>query len=414
MVRVRENFLIFGSPRIEEDEIEEVAECLRSGWISTGPRVAQFEKMFAEYIGSGFAVALNSCTAGLHLALKVAGIDPGDEVITTPMTFGATANVIVNQGAIPVFVDINRKTQNIDPQKIEEKITPRTRVILPVHMAGRPCDMDEILHIAKTHNLVVIEDAAHALEARYKGRKIGAIGDVTAFSFYVTKNLTTSEGGMVTTQNEEWADRINTLRLHGLSKGAWKRYSSEKFLHYQVLEPGFKYNMMDIQAAMGLKQLEKIENYWQRRNRIWEMYDAAFQNLPVQTPAPVSDDIKHARHLYTLMLDVEKLKCSRDEFQQALYELNIGTGIHFLSLHLHPYYRERFGFRHDDFPEAEYISERTISLPLSAKLTDVDVADVIQAVVVTLKKFRKKEWFSFSLNLPKKEKIEKPESVPVQ
>ena len=414
MFNVREEFLVFGSPRIEADEIEEVADCLRSGWIGTGPRVAQFEQMFMDYIGSGYAIALNSCTAGLHLGLKVAGISQGDEVITSPMTFGATANVIVNQGAIPVFVDINRETQNIDPEKIEQKITSRTRAILPVHMAGRPCNMDEILRIARKHNLVIIEDAAHALESKYKGRKIGAIGDLTAFSFYVTKNLTTGEGGMVTTKNEEWADRINTLRLHGLSKGAWKRYSSEKFLHYQVLDPGFKYNMMDIQAAIGIKQLAKIENYWQRRNQIWAMYDVSFQNMPVQIPAPVSDDMKHACHLYTLLLDVDRLKCSRDEFQQALYELNIGTGIHFVSLHLHPYYQNRFGFRHDDFPEADYVSERTISLPLSAKLTDVDVADVIQAVKYTLKKYRKKEWFYSGFKFTKKEKIEKEKKVLVR
>jgi len=408
MMRRREDFLVFGSPRIEDDEIAEVADCLRSGWISTGPRVARFEKMFAEYIGVDHALALNSCTAGLHLALKVAGVGPDDEVITTPMTFGATANVVVNLGAVPVFVDVKRETQNIDPATIERKMTSRTRAIVPVHMAGRPCDMADILTIAKKRHLVVIDDAAHALESRYRGMKIGAIGDLTAFSFYVTKDLTTSEGGMVTTRNQEWADRISMLRLHGLSKGAWKRYSSEKFTHYQVLEPGFKYNMMDMQAAIGIKQMAKIETYLKRRNQIWAMYDAAFRELPVLIPAAVAEGDVHARHLYTLLLDLDRLSCSRDEFQQALYELNIGTGIHFISLHLHPYYRDRFGFAHDDFPEAAYISERTISLPLSAKLTDVDVYDVIQAVTHTLKKFWKKEWTPSGFAEKKAATVERP------
>ncbi|MCX5898137.1 MAG: DegT/DnrJ/EryC1/StrS family aminotransferase [Proteobacteria bacterium] len=377
---MRKDFLVFGNPQIEEDEIKEVVDCLRSGWISTGPRVAQFEEQFKAYIGSKHALALNSCTAGLHLSMIVAGLKPGDEVITTPMTFAATANAILHTGASPVFVDIELSSMTIDPGLIEEKLSPKTKAILPVHLCGRPCNMDRIMGIAKNHNLLVIEDAAHAIEAQYQGKKIGTIGDMAVFSFYVTKNLVTGEGGMVTTDNDEYADKIQTYGLHGMSKGAWRRYSDEGFKHYQIIFPGFKYNMMDIQAALGIHQLKRLEAGLARREELWKRYDDAFKDLPLVTPAPPEDNTRHARHLYTILVKLEDVTADRDTIQQALHEENIGTGIHYISLHLHEYYRERYGFKPDDFPNALYVSERTISLPLSTKLTDDDVQDVIDAV----------------------------------
>lgn len=377
---IREKFLVFGSPMIEEPEINEVVDSLRSGWLSTGPKVAKFEEMFKEYIGCQYALAVNSCTAGLHLAMLVSGVRLGDEVITTPMTFAATANVVVHVGAKPIFVDIDKSTMNIDPNLIERKITRRTKAIIPVHFAGRPCDMDATMEIANRHNLLVIEDAAHAVEAKYKGKKIGNIGHLTAFSFYVTKNVVTGEGGMVTTNNSEWAEKIERYALHGLSKGAWRRYSDEGFKHYQVIYPGYKYNMMDIQAALGIHQLSRVEKYLKRREEIWQRYDEAFSDLPVIIPAPPEPNTRHARHLYTLLLDIEQFGVDRDSFQQALYYENIGTGIHFISLHLHPFYKNTYGYKRGDFPNAEFISDRTISLPLSAKLSNEDVEDVVRAV----------------------------------
>jgi len=386
---MRKDFLIFGSPKIEQEEIDEVVDSLKSGWISTGPKVAKFEEHFRHYIGARHALALNSCTAGLHLSMIVAGISQGDEVLTTPMTFGATANSILHCGAKPVFVDITLPDMNIDTDRIEEKITSRTKAILPVHLAGRPCAMKKIREIARKHRLLLIEDAAHALEAIYHGEKIGTISDLTVFSFYVTKNLATGEGGMITTANDTYADKIQTYALHGMSKGAWKRYSDEGFKHYRIVYPGFKYNMMDIQAALGIHQLRRIENYLKRREEIWQRYDEAFKNLPLDTPPLPEENTRHARHLYTILVRLEELKADRDTIQQALYEENIGTGIHFISLHLHPYYQKTFGYTPGDFPNAACVSERTISLPLSAKLTDDDVNDVIEAVTKVFKKYKK-------------------------
>jgi dTDP-4-amino-4,6-dideoxygalactose transaminase len=381
---VRRDLLVFGSPLIEEAEIQEVVATLRSGWIGTGPRVARFEEAFRDYIGARHALALNSCTAALHLSMLAAGVGPGDEVITTPLTFAATANAIVHTGATPVFVDVDRRTQNIDPALVEPAVTPRTRAILPVHFAGRPCDMDPILSVARRHGLRVIEDAAHAIEATYHGRKVGTLGDAACFSFYVTKNVITGEGGMVTTGDDAWAEKIQAYGLHGLSRGAWRRYSDEGFVHYQVLYPGFKYNMTDMQAALGLHQLPRIERYARQRVEIWSRYDGAFADLPVRTPAPEEPGTRHARHLYTLLVDLDRLRGERaslrDRIVEELKREGIGTGIHYVSLHLHPYYRDRFGFTPDSFPNARHISERTLSLPLSAKLSDGDVEDVIAAV----------------------------------
>lgn len=376
----RSEFLVFGKPRIEEAEIQEVLACLRSGWVSTGPRVGKFESLFREYVGSQYALALNSCTAGLHLALLVAGVQPGDEVITSPMTFAASANTVIHCGGVPVFVDVDPHTGLLDAAQIEAKITAKTKAIVPVHYCGRPCDMDAIMAIARRHNLIVIEDAAHAIETWYHGQKVGNIGDFTVFSFYVTKNIITGEGGIVTTNNAEWAEKIKILGLHGMSKDAWKRYSNEGFKHYQILYPGYKYNLMDLQASLGLHQIQRADEWLKIREQIWNAYDAAFNDLPLILPKPAEPDTVHARHLYTPLIDLERVRVDRDTIQQALQHENIGTGIHFISLHLHEYYRKTFGFQPEDFPHARWISERTLSLPLSPALSEQDVNDVITAV----------------------------------
>ncbi len=376
------DFLVFGKPAIADAEIDEVVATLRSGWLSTGPKVRRFEEEFAAYIGCDHALALNSGTAGLYLALEIAVVGPGDEVITTPLTFAATANVIVHRGARPVFVDVDRRTQCIDPAMVERAITPRTRAITVVHMTGRPCEMDPLIDIAHQHNLALIEDAAHAIEAVYRGRKIGTLGDATAFSFYVTKNLCTGEGGMLVTNHQEWAEEARVKSLHGLSKNAWKRYSTEGFQPYEVLYAGYKFNMMDIQAALGLHQLARIEQNLAIREQVWRRYDEAFADLPrVCTPNPdLPPDSRHARHLYTLALDVPEPEAARVRFIEALRQEGIGTGVHFTALHLHRFYREHFGFASGDFPNAEWWGSRTVSLPLSASLTSQDVDRVIAAV----------------------------------
>ena len=382
----RAEFLLFGAPDIREPEIQEVVETLRSGWLSSGPRCRKFEQLFREYIGCEYAIALNSCTAGLELALEVLGIGPGDEVITTPLTFCATANVVVHRGAKPVFVDVDRQTGNIDPEQLPLTITPRTKAILPVHLYGRPCAMDELMRIAREHELFVIEDAAHATEAWYRGRKIGTIGDITVYSFYATKNLVTGEGGMLVTNNKVVADEVSIKHLHGLSRDAWKRYSEEGFQPYDVIAAGYKYNMMDIQAALGIHQLARLEDNLKIREHHWQAYDDAFADMEgVTIPQRVSEHsrfgkTRHARHLYTILLDFDRLKISRREFMHSLQEQNIGTGIHFTALHLHSFYQDKFGYRRGDFPNAEFISDHTISLPLSSRLGQKDINDVINAV----------------------------------
>lgn len=374
-----------------EDEIGEVIETLRSGWIGTGSKTIRFEEEIKKFIGCKYAVALNSCTAGLHLALIIYGIKEGDEVITSPLTFSATANVIVHTGATPVFVDVERDTGNISPEMIKEAVSERTKVVIPVHLYGMPCKMDEIMKIARERNLKVIEDAAHAFGAVYKGRKIGTIGDATSFSFYVTKNITTGEGGVLTTNDEEFAYKAEIMRLHGLSRDAWKRYIDTAFSHYEVLFPGFKYNMIDILASIGLHQLKKFEHLQKRREEIWKRYNEAFHSLDEIEilDSAEGEGTYHARHLYTILLRLERVKITRDEFIKMLNERGVGTGIHFIALHLHRYYRERYGFRRGMFPNAEYISDRTVSLPFFPYMREEEVDYVIKTVKDLLKEVKK-------------------------
>lgn len=383
-VRPKERFLIFGSPIIEDAEIEEVVSTMKSGWLGTGPKVAQFEHDMCSYKGTQHAVAVNSCTAALHLSILAAGLKPGDEVITTPLTFCATVNAIIHAGATPILADVDPVTMNIDPEQIQEKITPHTRALLPVHFAGRPCDMDKICEIARQHELIIIEDCAHAIETEFKERKAGTFGDLGCLSFYVTKNVVTGEGGMVITDNQAYAARLKTLALHGMSKDAWKRFSDEGFKHYQVVEAGFKYNMMDLQAAIGIHQLARVDKYWVRREQIWEHYNAAFNHLPLILPAPISPENRHSYHLYNVLIDEQKTGISRDTFLNAMTYHGIGVGVHYLSIPEHPFYRKTFGWHPEDYPNAMQIGRQTVSLPISAKLTEDDVEDVVSAVCKVL------------------------------
>lgn len=357
---------------------------MKTGWLGTGPKVAQFERDFAAYKGAKYSAALNSCTAALHLSILTAGIKPGDEVITSPMTFCATVNAIIHAGATPVLADIDPLTMNIDPLEVEKRITSRTRAILPVHFAGRPCDMEALMMIAKRHELKIIEDCAHAIETEYKGRKVGTFGDFGCFSFYVTKNIVTGEGGMVLAQREEDIARIKVLGLHGMSKDAWKRFSDEGFKHYQVVECGFKYNMMDLQGAIGIHQLQRVETYWQRRQEIWNTYNEAFADLPLCLPTAPEQGTRHAYHLYSVLIDASRAGIGRDAFLDAMTAQNIGIGVHYLSIPEHPYYQQTYAWKPEDYPNAMRIGRQTVSLPISAKLTEDDVRDVIQAVTKAL------------------------------
>ncbi|MDM8553299.1 DegT/DnrJ/EryC1/StrS family aminotransferase [Desulfococcaceae bacterium HSG7] len=379
-IRSKENFLIFGAPLIEEPEIEEVVECMRRQWIGTGPKVHQFEEDFKAFKGSKHAIALNSCTAALHLSMFAAGIGSGDEVITTPMTFCSTVNAIIHCGATPVLADCDLNTMNILPEEIKKKVTARTKAILPVHFAGRCCDMDAIMEIARKYDLLVIEDCAHAIESEYHGQKAGLFGDISCFSFYVTKNVITGEGGMVITDDDRFAERIKVLGLHGMSKDAWKRFSDDGYKHYQVIHAGYKYNMMDIQAAIGVHQLKRVDRYWGHRQNIWQKYNEAFNDLPCITPPNPEPDTRHAYHLYTPLIDIDRFGKSRDWVLNALTAENIGVGVHYLPVHLHPFYRKMFGWKKGYFPNAEWIGERTLSLPLSAALNETDIDDVITSL----------------------------------
>lgn len=385
---MRKEFLSFSPPLIGEEEIREVVDTLRSDWITTGPKTRRFEEAFARFVGAPGALGLNSCTAGLHTALVTAGIGPGDEVVTTTLTFAATVNVIEQVGARPVLADVEPDTLNMDPRKVEACLSGKTKAIIPVHYAGHPVEMDGIHELARSRRLLVLEDAAHALPARYRGRLVGSGSNPASFSFYATKNLTTGEGGMLTA-DPSFLERARIVSLHGMSRDAWKRYDKAGGWFYEVVLPGFKYNMTDIQASLGLHQLKKLEAFQERRRRLAAMYQEAFGGeealeIPVEKP-----HVEHAWYLYVLRIVPETLTIHRDRFIEELKKRNIGTSVHFIPVHFHPYYRDRYGYGKGDFPVARGNYERMMSLPLNLRMTDGDVADVVEAVLEVVRKFRR-------------------------
>ena len=381
--------LPFHKSWLEEEEHREVEDTLNSGWLTTGPKAQKFEEAFKDYIGCKHAVALNSCTAGLNLALTVQKFAEGDEVITTPMTFPATTNVILLQRLKPVFADIEPGTLTIDPRKIEAKITPRTRAIIPVHFAGHPCDMTPIQELADRHKLVIIEDAAHALESGYKGKKIGNLGNATAFSFYANKNITTGEGGMLVTNDDALAETIRIMRLQGISRDAWKRYGKSGFSHWEHTLAGHKCNMSDLNASIGMHQIKKVERFMTLRKKYVSMYDRAFADVAELETLAVRDYATHAHHLYVISLHLERLTIDRDGFLDAIQSTGIGVALHYVALHLQPYYVKNFNTKPQDFPIASNYSERVITLPLYPKMSSADVERVIGTVKDLIKKFRR-------------------------
>ena len=372
----------FHRPYITKSEIDAVKDTLKSGWLTMGPKTIEFEEEFRKYIGCKNTVALNSCTAALHLALEAIGLRQGDEVITSPFTFAATGEAICYFKARPVFVDIERDTCNINVNKIEEKITKKTRAIIPVHYGGQPCDMDEILEIARRYNLFVIEDAAHALPSFYEGKKIGTIGDITCFSFYATKPLATGEGGMLCTDNEEWAERIRCMRLHGIGKDAWRRYSKEGSWYYEVSMLGYKYNMTDIQAALGIEQLKKLDFMYKKRKRIAKRYTEAFKDIKEIITPSIKGNGDTSWHLYSIKL---RTKGIRNSFIEGLKEKGIGTSVHFIPLYRFPFYKESFRYDPSDFPDCEWVYERAVSLPIYPGMTDKEVEYVIENIMDVVK-----------------------------
>ncbi|MBU0495965.1 MAG: DegT/DnrJ/EryC1/StrS aminotransferase family protein [Chloroflexi bacterium] len=388
---VRDKFLVFGTPTLGDEEIAEVVDTLRSGWIGMGPKVARFEEQFRDYIGCSHAVAVSSCTAGLHLCLVVHNIGPGDEVITSPLTFVATANVILHQGARPIFVDIDPHTLNIDPNRIEAAITPRTRAIIPVHFGGLSCDMDAIMDVARRHNLIVIEDAAHAVGTRYHGQLVGATpGSLASFSFYANKNITTAEGGMITTEDPVAAGKLLVYRQHGMDRDAWQRFQVRQKDFCDFVAPGYKYNLTDLQASLGIHQLRKLPSFQDAREQLAAQYDAAFDELSsVQRQfRPTSAGDRHALHLYVLIVDTDQLTAPRNKVIMALRAENIGATLHYTAVHLLDYY-QHLGYRRGDCPVAEHVSEHILSLPLVPTMTPSDADDVISAVRKVLTAYKR-------------------------
>ncbi len=390
MITPRKDFLPFALPYLGEEEIQEVVDSLRSGWITTGPKVKKFENEFSEFNGSKHSIAVNSCTAGLHTTLRALDVGPGDEVIVPTLTFCATANVVVHLGARPVLVDIGEDF-NVTPEAIEAAITPRTKAIMPVHHSGQACNLEEIAAIAAAHKIALVEDAAHAVGTIYRGEKIGAdsllkktgsngIKRAAVFSFYATKNMTTGEGGMITTSDDDLAERIRLLSLHGMSRDAWKRYSSAGSWYYEVLEAGYKYNMTDIQAALGIHQLRRLNDFIHIRQHLAALYDKGFKDVEeIETPL-IHTDRNHVYHLYIIKLVLDKLKIDRAQFIEKLKEFNIGSSVHFIPVHRHPFYAEQYGYREGDLPVADELYSRIISLPLYPGMKDDDVRYVIDVV----------------------------------
>lgn len=386
---MRKQFLPYALPLVGDEEKREVLKVLDSGWITTGPRAFEFEKRLASYTGAAHAVVLSSCTAALHVSLAALGVGEGDEVVTSTMTFCSTANVILHLKARPVLADVEPGAMTISPEEIRRRMTPRTKAIIPVHYGGHPCRMDEIAEIARKAGVPVVEDAAHALGAVYKGRNVGTLSAATCFSFYAIKNVTTAEGGAVVTDDPELAARIRLYAFHGMSKDAWKRYTSAGSWYYEVMYPGFKYNMTDIQAALGLCQLEKLGQFLERRESIAALYDREFAGMDEITTLSVDSGVRHARHLYPIMLNLERLTIDRARFIEELKAENIGTTVNFVPVHMHPYYRDTFGLKREDFPVAAAAYDRLISLPLYPKMTDEDAADVVEAVRKIAAHFRR-------------------------
>jgi len=370
----------FHKAAVDEAEAQAAAAVIRSGWLTMGPHTVEFEKSFAKYVGAKHALAVSSCTAALHLALEALGVKANDEVLVPTVTFTATAEVVAYLGARPVLVDVDPATLNLSTADAERKITAKTKAIIPVHFAGQPCDLDDISDLANRHNLSIVEDAAHAVPASYRGRPIGAVSDATCFSFYATKTLTTGEGGMVTTNNDAIADRVRTMRLHGIGRDAWKRYTAEGSWYYEVLAPGYKYNMNDVQAAIGLVQLAKCDDMHARRSAIAMRYDEAFNRVATLETPTLRKDRESAMHLYVLRLNPQQLTISRNDFIHELKELEIGASVHFIPLHFHPYYRDTYGYKPSDLPVAAREFERYLSLPLFPDMTDEQIDHVIDSV----------------------------------
>ena len=377
---MKKNYLPYCQPSIGKEEIKEVVDTLKSGWLTMGPRAIKFEEMIARYTKAKYAVVLNSCTAALHLSLIALGIGKGDEVITTPFTFASTGNVIIQVGAKPVFVAIERKTFNIDPKEIEKAITSKTKAIMPVHYAGQACDMTAIMKIAKKYHLFVIEDAAHMIGAEYKGKKIGTFGDTTCFSFYATKNMTTGEGGAVTTNDKTLAEKIMVLRLHGISKDAWKRYDKKGSWYYEIEECGWKYNITDIQAALGIHQIKKLDKFNKIRRKYAQIYNRELSGIKGIITPYEKPNVKHVYYLYPILLE----NYNRDEFIEKMAQNGIGCSVHFIPLHLHPFY-QKLGYKKGDFPNAEWVYEREVSLPLYPKMKYSDLLFVAKTIKNILK-----------------------------
>lgn len=386
---MRKTFLPVFKPAIDEEEVREVGEVLKSGWLTAGPKTKKFEEEFSKKVDAKYAVGVLNGTVALHLSLLAAGVKPGSEVITTPLTFCATANAIEHVNAKPIFVDVEKSTGNIDPAQIKENITKKTSAIIPVHYRGTPCEMDAILEAAKERNIKVIEDAAHCADAAYKNREIGSISDFSCFSFYANKNITMGEGGLITTNDRRAYEFLLSLRLHGLTTGAADRYKTKKLHLPHVIYPGYNFTMFDIIAAIGIKQLQKIRTLQRKRKMIWQKYDKAFKNLDgIFLLETGENTTKHGLHIYTIHVETKKLKMGRDEFVMQLRNMNIGTGIHYNAVHLEPYYRKKYGFKKGDFPNAEHIAERTISIPIFPDMEEQDVEDVVNSVKYIIRNSR--------------------------